>query len=71
MLAPVVERLSLEFSEQLDVVGVDIDASPQLSQRFHISGVPTMIFFRDGKEVKKLVGFRDYDTLKREVQGVL
>jgi thioredoxin 1 len=71
MLAPVVERLSLEFQGQLDVVGVDIDQNPQLSQRFNISGVPTMIFFRDGKEIKKLVGFRDYDTLKREVQGVL
>ncbi len=71
MLAPVVERLSLEFADQLRVVGVDIDQSPQLSQRFHISGVPTMIFFRDGKEIKKLVGFRDYDTLKREVQGVI
>lgn len=71
MLAPVVERLSLEFADQLDVVGVDIDQNQQLSQRFNISGVPTMIFFRDGKEVKKLVGFRDYDTLKKEVQGIL
>ena len=29
------------------------------------------VFFRDGKEVKKLVGFRDYDTLKKEDQGIL
>lgn len=71
MLAPVVERLSLEFSDQLDVYGVDIDQNQQLSQRFNISGVPTIIFFKDGKEVKKLVGFRDYDTLKREVESVL
>jgi len=71
MLAPVVERLSLEYADKLDVVGVDIDQDPQLSTRFNISGVPTMIFFRDGKEVKKLVGFRDYDTLKKEVQGIL
>jgi thioredoxin 1 len=71
MLAPVVERLSLEFADQLEVYGVDIDQNQQLSQRFNISGVPTMIFFRDGKEIKKLVGFRDYDTLKREVESVL
>jgi thioredoxin 1 len=71
MLAPIVERISLEFGDQLDVFGVDIDHNQGLSQRFNISGVPTMIFFRDGKEVKKLVGFRDYDTLKREVQAVI
>ena len=71
MLGPVVERLSLEFADQLEVFGVDVDENPGLSQKFNISGVPTMIFFRDGKEVKKLVGFRDYDTLKKEVQGVI
>lgn len=71
MLAPVVERLSLEFQDQLDVFGVDTDQQPGLSQRFGISGVPTLIFFKNGAEVKKLVGFRDYDTLKKEVQSVL
>jgi thioredoxin 1 len=67
----VVERLSLEYADQLEVFGVDVDENPGLSQRFNISGVPTMIFFRDGQEVKKLVGFRDYDTLKKEIQGVI
>ncbi len=71
MLAPVIERIALEFQGKLDVYGVNTDESPQLSQRFNISGVPTMIFFRDGKEIKKLVGFRDYDTLKREIESVL
>jgi thioredoxin 1 len=71
MLAPVVERLSLEFQDQLDVFSVDTDQQPGLSQRFMISGVPTLIFFKNGSEVKKLVGFRDYDTLKKEVQSVL
>lgn len=71
MLAPVVERLSMEFQDQLDVFSVDTDQQPGLSQRFMISGVPTLIFFKGGAEIKKLVGFRDYDTLKKEVQSVL
>lgn len=71
MLHPVVERISLEFSDQLDVFGVDTDKNPGLSQQYNISGVPTMIFFRDGQEIKKIVGFRDYDNLKQEVQSIL
>jgi thioredoxin 1 len=71
MLAPVIERVALEFQGKLDVFGVNTDESPTLSQRFNISGVPTMIFFRDGKEIKKLVGFRDFDTLKREIESIL
>ena len=71
MLAPVIERISLEFDDKLDVRGVNIDESPNLAQRFMISGVPTLIFFRDGNEVKRLVGFRDYDALKSEVESVV
>ncbi|MBN2080769.1 thioredoxin [bacterium] len=71
MLAPVIERLSLEFAEDLDVYSVNIDEQPALAQRFGISGVPTMIFFKDGHEVKKLVGFRDYDALKGEIESII
>lgn len=71
MLHPVIERIALEYDGRLDVYGVDIDQSPMLGQKFGISGVPTMIFFKDGKEVNKLVGFRDYDALKREVDAIL
>lgn len=71
MLEPIVQRVSLEYQEKLDVYKVDIDENPGLSVRFNISGVPTMMIFRNGKEVKKLVGFRDYDTLKKEVDSVV
>jgi thioredoxin 1 len=71
MLHPVIERIALEFAGKLDVYGVDTDENQELSQRFMISGVPTMIFFKSGKEVRKLVGFRDYDTLKREVESII
>lgn len=71
MLKPVIERLALEYAGKLDIFSVDTDQNIDLSQRFNISGVPTMIFFKTGKEVRKLVGFRDYDTLKREVDSVI
>lgn len=71
MLEPIVQRVSLEYQDKLDVFKVDIDENPGLSVRFNISGVPTMMIFRNGKEVKKLVGFRDYDTLKKEVDSVV
>lgn len=71
MLKPVLERIALEYGEKMDFFGVDTDNNIELSQKFSISGVPTMIFFKDGKEVKKLVGFRDYDTLKREIESMV
>jgi thioredoxin 1 len=70
-LKPVVERLALEFQGKLDVFGIDVDENAFLSQRFNIVSVPTMIFFRGGKEVKKIIGLKDFDTLKREVEAVI
>lgn len=71
MLAPVVERIALEYQDKLEVFGVDTDHSPELSQRFNISGVPTLIFFHNGQEIRKLVGFRDYDALKGEIETIV
>jgi thioredoxin 1 len=71
MLHPIVQRIGLEFQDKMDVYTVDIDENPGLSTRFNISGVPTMMVFREGKEVKKMVGFRDYDTLKKELESVV
>ena len=71
MLKPVLERIALEYGDKMDFFGVDTDNNMELSQKFSISGVPTMIFFKNGKEVKKLVGFRDYDTLKREIDSMV
>ena len=70
-LKPTVERISQEFSDKLEVFGVDVDHCPELSTRFNIVSVPTMIFFRGGKEVKKIIGLRDYDSLKKEVEALV
>jgi thioredoxin 1 len=71
MLHPVIERISLEYNGKLDVYEVDVDKNQSLSQRFGISGVPTVLLFKDGKEVNRLVGFRDFDTLKGEIDGLI
>lgn len=71
MLKPVLERIALEYGEKMDFYGVDTDNNIELSQKFSISGVPTMIIFKDGKEVTKLVGFRDYDTLKGVIESMV
>lgn len=71
MLDPVMERISLEYNGKLAVYQVDVDQNQGLSQRFGISGVPTVLFFKDGKEVNRLVGFRDFDALKGEVDSLI
>ena len=70
MLAPVFESVSEELDEAM-FVKVDIDQSLELAQKFGISTVPTMMIFKDGQVVDKLVGFMPKDSLKAKVEAHL
>ncbi len=71
MLAPVIERIATELGDKLEVVKVNTDESPNLATQFGISAVPTMVVFKDGKQEKIMVGFRDYHSLKHELETLL
>ncbi|MGL5651003.1 MAG: thioredoxin [Paraclostridium sp.] len=70
MLAPVFESVSAELNNA-KFVKVDIDESLELAQKFGISTVPTMMIFKDGKVVDKLVGFMPKESLKAKVEAHL
>jgi thioredoxin 1 len=64
MLAPVLEQVSKEIKGKAVVGKVDIDIEQKTASRFQITSVPTMILFKDGKEVNRLVGLRNADAIK-------
>src|SRR6478672_13821769 len=55
-LAPIVEDVAREYDGKLKVAKLDIDDSPQTASRFGIRGVPTVVVFKNGKEVARQVG---------------
>jgi thioredoxin 1 len=55
-LAPVIEELSNEYNGKLKVVKVNTDDCQQTAQENHISGIPTLIMFKNGEAVEQLVG---------------
>ena len=55
-LSPVLDKFAEGYAGRVKVAKVDIDSSPELAARFRIRGVPTMLFFRDGKVVDQVVG---------------
>lgn len=70
MLHPVLDSLSAELNPRIVFVTVDIDKSPTEANQFGVRGVPTMIVFHGGKEVDRMVGFRDKATLKRDLEAL-
>jgi thioredoxin 1 len=47
---------------------MDVDKNTQIPSRFIVTSIPTLIIFKDGKMVKRLVGFRGQAELEEEVQ---
>ncbi len=64
MLAPVLEKVASEVEGRAIVAKLDIDHAQRIASTFQITSVPTLILFKDGKEVGRLVGLRDAQTVK-------
>ena len=70
VLTPVFHRLSAEYQGRLGFASVDIDENPIVYVRYRIQGVPTLILFKDGKELARFVGPHP-GRLKRAIDGIL
>ncbi len=55
-VAPTVEDLAVEYKDRLKVVKVDVDENQDVSIRYGVQSIPTLILFKDGKVVERLVG---------------
>ena len=62
MVAPEMEKLAEKYDGSIDVVKVDVDANPRLSQAFRIMSIPTIAFFRPGQQPMAVFGFRPLES---------
>jgi thioredoxin 1 len=68
MIAPIVEELSSELDGRLKVGKVDVDHNPEISMKFGIRSIPTLLLFQGGKVVEQIVGAVPKRTLLEKVQ---
>lgn len=63
MLAPILEQLEKDAPD-VKICKVNVDEQPDLSKRYGVMSIPTLILFKDGKQADKSVGLVDLDALK-------
>lgn len=68
MIAPIVEELANEMNG-VKIAKLDIENAQNTTSSLGITSIPTMILFKDGKEVKRIVGIRDKESLKGMIQA--
>jgi thioredoxin-like negative regulator of GroEL len=69
-MEPVVEELAASLAGKVRVAKLNVDLNPEAAARLRIMGVPTLIVFKDGQEVTRMVGARDKGEVMRSLVGV-
>ena len=67
MIAPVLEEIAAEKAGELKVVRLDVDANPATARDFQVVSIPTLILFKDGAPVKRIVGAKGKAALLKEI----
>ena len=71
MIAPTIEELADEYAGKLKVCKLNTDENPEVAGRYQIMGIPTLLFFKDGKLVDKIVGAASKKQFKDKIDSLL
>lgn len=71
MVGPIIDELSSEYAGKANIGKCDVDANSDLPGRFGVRNIPTVLFFKNGELVDKLVGAQSKDAYKQKVDGLL
>ena len=71
MIAPIVEELAKEFSGRVKFAKINVDENPQTPPLYGIRAIPTLILFKGGEVVEKIIGLLPKDQLKSKLEKVV
>jgi thioredoxin 1 len=68
MIAPILESMVDEYSDSLKIVKLDVDANPQTMMKFGVQSIPTLILFKNGEPVERIIGYMPKERLLGKVR---
>jgi thioredoxin 1 len=68
MIAPILETIADENADSLKIVKLDVDHNPNTSMKYGVQSIPTMILFKNGEPVERLVGYMPKDRVMTKVR---
>jgi len=71
MIAPVLEELAQEYDGKIKIVKINIDDNQNTPAQFGVRSIPTLILFKNGNEVEKIIGAQSKDKLKAMIDSAL
>jgi thioredoxin 1 len=68
MVAPVLEQIAAEQTGKLKIVKLNVDENQETPMHFGVTGIPTMILFKDGEMLERIVGFMPKPQLMKRLE---
>lgn len=70
MMTEVLREIDIDYAEAVEIFKVDVDEQEATALRYGIEAMPTLIFFKDGEEVERKVGYVDKDAMVRIIEDI-
>lgn len=70
-IAPIVEELSTDFQGKLKVCKLNVDENPGLAGKYGVMSIPSLIIFKGGEPVERLVGLQPKESLSEKIEAIL
>ena len=67
MITPILEEIAVEQAGKVRVAELNVDDNPDAARRFEVMSIPTLIVFRDGQPVKRMIGAKGKGQLLQEL----
>jgi len=71
MIAPVLEEIAGEKDGTLKIAKLDVDQNPETAQKFGVMSIPTLLIFKNGEEVSRIVGYRSKGQLVQQIDRAM
>jgi len=70
-MAPMVEALALELAGKVLVAKLNVDENPVTAEQFNVRGIPSLLIFKGGREVDRIVGVQPKSEIARRLQTAI
>lgn len=70
VIAPTVEKIASEHGDRVKVAKVNVDDDPELATELSIFNIPTLVFFKKGKEHSRLIGLNTKEAIEAKIEKI-
>jgi thioredoxin 1 len=71
MQGPILEQVKLAVGDSAHILKVDVDNNRELAEQYMVQSVPTLILFKGGKPIERMVGLQQAATLEEKIKALL